>query len=153
MTWAPHVTVAAVIEKEDRFLVVEERIDGQLVFNQPAGHVEHGETLIDAVIRETREETGWQFHPRTITGVYYFQAPGNETTYLRVCFAGTCSDREPDPVLDVEIVATHWMSRDELLNRRLQLRSPMVLRCIDDYLAGKRYPIDLITNLAWDETG
>ncbi len=148
MIWTPHTTVASVIEDDGRFLMVEElSSQGDTVFNQPAGHLEEGESLLQAVIRETREETAWGFDPVSLVGVYRWQVPPNEATYLRFCFAGSCHDHRPEQPLDDGIVRAVWMTREELIAAEDRLRSPMVLRCIDDYLAGHRYPLKLINEL------
>lgn len=148
MIWKPHVTVAAVIERKGRFLLVEERVKGRTVYNQPAGHLESGESLAEAVIRETLEETTRAFAPDAVTGVYRWTIPDDAVTYLRVCFAGSCSDPDPSRPLDEGIVATHWFGPEELAARREQLRSPLVMACIEDYLAGKRYPLSLLTDVS-----
>jgi len=135
---SPDVTVAAVTENAGRFLVVEERINRRLVFNQPAGHVERGETLLEAVVRETREETAWRFEPRSFIGVYLWRNPASGRRVLRFAFAGTVSDHDPAQRLDRGIVRTHWLDRVELERRHAQLRSPLVLRCVNDYLAGEQ---------------
>ncbi len=147
MIWKPHVTVAAIIEHDGRFLMVEERSEGRLVYNQPAGHLDEGEGLIAAAIRETLEETAWQFMPTALIGLYRWQHPQKGNTYLRVCFAGTCHDHDPLRPLDKGIVRALWMSRAELMAHTERLRSPLVIQCIDDYLAGKRYPLDIIHDL------
>ncbi|HVY64865.1 MAG TPA: NUDIX hydrolase [Gammaproteobacteria bacterium] len=142
------VTVAAVIERDGRFLLVEERVAGRLVLNQPAGHLEQGESLITAVAREALEETGYRFTPTHVVGLYLWRSETAGTTYLRVAFCGS-AEAPPGPVqLDDGIVGTHWLSRRQLLQRSAQLRSPMVMRCLDDYLAGRRYPLDCLTYLA-----
>ncbi|MCK5092739.1 MAG: NUDIX hydrolase [Gammaproteobacteria bacterium] len=146
MIWKPHTTVAAVIEKDGKFLIVEEESDSKVVYNQPAGHLDEDESLIQAVIRETLEETAWHFKPENIIGVYQYKSPGNGTTYIRFCFSGQCNQHEPDRKLDDGIVRAIWMSYEELVREKDKLRSPMVLHCIDDYLAGKQYPLELI----WD---
>ncbi len=145
MQWKPNVTVAAVvIDENDRFLLVEEYSNDQLVYNQPAGHLENGETLIEAVIRETREETAHIFQPEFITGIYMYPETRKKITYMRVCFCGSVSDNFPDQTLDEGIVQAKWLSREELLQESDKHRSKMVLHCIDDYLSGKRYPLDLL---------
>jgi 8-oxo-dGTP pyrophosphatase MutT (NUDIX family) len=144
MDWTAHLTVAAIIESEQRFLLIEEKSDGIIVFNQPAGHWDEGETLIEAVARETLEESAWHFEPQAIVGIYQYTSPINKITYLRICYCGQHHSHEPDRALDTGILGTVWMTRDEVANLP-NLRSPMVLRCIDDYLAGKRYPLSLIT--------
>jgi ADP-ribose pyrophosphatase YjhB (NUDIX family) len=147
MTPAIDVTVAAVIERRERFLVVEEHASGDIVFNQPAGHLEPGESLIDAVVRETREETGYAFEPRSVLGVYLWQCAETAVSFLRVAFCGDAGPLRPNASLDDGIIAAHWLTRSELLGRRARLRTPMVLRCIDDYRAGTRYPLECLTDL------
>jgi len=134
----PEITVAAVTETDGRFLVVEERIESRLVLNQPAGHLEAGETLLEAVVREVREETAWLFTATELLGVYLWRHPGTGRTTKRFAFTGAVTDHRPGQQLDDGIVATHWLTRAELKGREPQLRSPLVLRCIDDYLAGRR---------------
>ncbi len=141
------VTVAAVIERKGRFLVVEERCAGRLVLNQPAGHLEHGESLLAAVTRETLEETGHHFTPTDVVGLYLWRAESG-TTFLRVAFCGVAEAPSAPTTLDDGIVAVHWLSREQILKRSAQLRSPTVLRCLDDYLAGNRYALDCLTYLA-----
>ena len=145
MVWKPEVTVAAIIERDGRFLLVEERIRGRLVLNQPAGHLEDGEALLDAVIRETLEETGWQFTPEALLGVYQWRSPRGHTT-LRLAFTGTVHGYDAARPLDPPIVTTHWFAREEIAQRAARLRTPLVLRCIEDYLAGRRLPLDAITS-------
>lgn len=146
MQWKPNVTVAAIAEQDDRFLLVEENADGLIVFNQPAGHLEKDETLINAVKREVLEETAWEFKPEHIVGIYLYPNPHNEIVYLRVCFYGICTKHYPEKKLDDEIIRAVWLSRDELEKNREAMRSPMVLGCIDDYLAGKKFPLDLLNH-------
>jgi 8-oxo-dGTP pyrophosphatase MutT (NUDIX family) len=143
----PDVTVAAIAEIDGRFLVVEERINRRLLFNQPAGHVEPGETLVAAVVREAREETAWRFEPQALLGVYLWRNPTNRREVLRFAFSGRVSDHDPAQRLDRCIVATHWLTREELETRQPRLRSPLVLRCVHDYLAGRRSPLDGIAQL------
>lgn len=145
MTWKPHATVAAVVRREDRFLLVEERVRGELVINQPAGHLEPNESLIDAVIRETLEETAWHFQPRYLVGVYRWTQPENARCFLRFCFAGQCTEHEPGRELDADIQQVLWLTRAQLDTRRV--RSPMVARCLDDFLAGRRYPLETLVDL------
>ncbi|MFZ1625300.1 MAG: NUDIX hydrolase [Gammaproteobacteria bacterium] len=142
----PELTVAAVVEREGRFMFVEERIRGRLLINQPAGHVEPGETLLQAVSRETLEETAWTFIPESMIGIYIWSRAPGQPTFLRVAYSGHCETHDERRVLDTGIERVLWLSRDELIARTPQLRSPMVLRAIDDYLAGLRYPTDLISD-------
>lgn len=147
MTWRPDLTVAAVVERDGRFLVVEERIGGQLVLNQPAGHVEDGETLIDAVVREAREETAWGFAPRALLGTYLWRNPRNGRSTLRIAFCGEIHDHRPAQALDRGIHAVHWCTRAELAAAPDRLRSPLVLQCVDDFLAGRRYDLASLSHL------
>lgn len=141
------MTVAAIIEQEGRFLLVQERISGVSVYNQPAGHLEENESLIDAVIRETQEETAWEFAPDAIVGIYQWRHPEKNKTFIRVTFSGRGIRQIPGSVLDQEIEAIHWLTPDEIRQRQDRLRSPMVLRAIDDYLEGQRYPLTLLSRL------
>jgi len=141
------VTVAALIEDDGRFLLVQERISGKSVYNQPAGHLEDGETLVDAVIRETREETAWEFLPEAVTGIYQWRLPDMSKTFIRVAFSGKRLQHDPDGALDACIEKTLWLSPEEIRNQHDRLRSPMVLRSVEDYLAGFRYPLTLLSDL------
>ncbi len=148
--WRPNVTVAAVIERDGRYLLVEERAaDGRLVLNNPAGHLDRGETLLQAVVREVLEETACVFTPDRLVGVYLsrFQRPstGEDVTFLRIAFGGSVGQPDPQRRLDDGIVRTVWMTLPELRDSRARHRSPHVLRCIEDYLAGRSYPLDAIT--------
>ena len=144
MVWTPHATVAAIVEREGRFLFVEEISHGKRVFNQPAGHVDEGETLEDATIRETLEESGWQVKPKELVGVYTYKAPSNQVTYYRFCYVCEALGEIPDAELDSDIIAAHWLSLEEVKAKQEKLRSPLVMKCLEDYLAGKRYPLSLI---------
>ena len=145
LQWKPNVTVAAVVHQHDRFLLVEEDADNHIVLNQPAGHLERDEHLLDAVRREVLEETARDFRPESLIGVYlYPNRFVEDITYLRFCFAGTCGDRDPDLRLDDGIIRTVWLTRDELVQNRDRLRSPLVMKCFDDYLAGRRYPLEML---------
>jgi len=147
MNWIPHLTVAAIIEDQQGFLLIEETSSkGVIVVNQPAGHWEQNETLIDAVIRETLEETAWHFEPEAIVGIYEYTNPLNQSTYLRVCFCGKKLKKEADLELDAGIIRTVSLTRNEVAELP-NLRSPMVLNCIDDYLSGVRYPLNLIKHI------
>ncbi len=147
MARTPDITVAAIAETHGRFLVVEERINRRLVFNQPAGHVEKGETLLEAVVRETREETAWLFKPQALLGVYLWRNPASGRYTLRFAFTGSVKDHDAAQPLDRGIVCTHWFSRNELIDREPRLRSPLVMRCIDDYLGGNRLPLESAAGL------
>lgn len=145
MQWKPNVTVAAIINKEDHFLLVEEKADDHIVFNQPAGHLEKDEHLVNAVKREVMEETARHFQPEVLVGIYlYPNRFVNGITYLRFCFAGTCLEPEPGKPLDKEIIRTVWMTREEIEEQGKKLRSPLVLKCIDDYLSGKQHPLNIL---------
>lgn len=150
MSWKTHVTVAAVVESNGRFLMVKEHASGKLVLNQPAGHLESGESLVEAVARETLEETAWHFTPESLLGVYQWQQTGRHRTYLRFAFCGSVSGHDPRQPLDDGIVEAIWLSREELERRSMQLRSPMVMQCVDDYLNGKRYSLDVLARLEED---
>jgi len=147
MPRTPDITVAAVTETDGRFLVVEERINRRLVFNQPAGHVERGETLLEAVVREVREETAWGFNPEALIGVYLWRNPNSGRMTMRFAFTGSVADHRAQQPLDRGIVCTHWLSREDLLEREQRLRSPLVLRCIEDYLGGTRRPLETVGDL------
>lgn len=146
MRWMPHVTVAAVVEDDGRFLMVEEEAEDRIVYNQPAGHLEQGESLVEAVVRETHEETGWHIRPTDVVGIHQWTSPG-ERTFLRVSFAGRALKHDPARAPDAGVRAVLWLTRTEILRRSGVLRSPMVLRSLDDYLAGRRYPLDLLVSL------
>jgi len=145
--WKPHATVAAIIERDQRFLIVEEISAEKTVYNQPAGHLDPGESLITAAIRETQEETAWQFTPEYISGIYRWDQNNTTNCFLRVAFVGSCKNHNKDQPLDNGIIRAIWLTRDELAAQTDKLRSPMVLRCIDDYLEGKKYPLDLLIDI------
>jgi 8-oxo-dGTP pyrophosphatase MutT (NUDIX family) len=147
MIWKPHATVAAIIEHDNKFLMVEELIQGEVVYNQPAGHLEPDESLIDAVIRETQEETAWQFVPEAVTGIYLWKQPDSGETFLRVAVCGSCKNHDAQQPLDTGVIQAVWLSRHDLLAEPDKLRTPMVINCIDDYIAGKRYPLDMLVNV------
>jgi 8-oxo-dGTP pyrophosphatase MutT (NUDIX family) len=146
----PDITVAAVVMRDGRFLVVEERIGGREVLNQPAGHLERGETLLQAVIRETLEETAWTLAPAALLGAYLWQPPRAAHPTLRFAFVGEVTGHDPDRALDHPVMAAHWMSRAQLEADAARLRSPLVLRCVDDFLAGRRQPLALAASLDLD---
>jgi 8-oxo-dGTP pyrophosphatase MutT (NUDIX family) len=140
----PSVTVAAVIERDGKFLFVEELQEGRRVLNQPAGHLDPGESLVAACAREVMEETAHRFEPQALVGIYrWFYAPAG-VTFLRFCFSGRVLGVDNAP-LDKEIVALHWLNEEELKERAPQHRSPLVQQCLDDYLAGKRYSLDVLS--------
>jgi len=145
MIWKPSVTVAAVIERGGRFLFVEERIDGRLVLNQPAGHLDPGESLLAACRREVLEETAHDFEPHSLVGVYRWHYAAKDVTFLRFCFAGEAGDFHKERKLDKEIVQLHWLTPAELEARKAEHRSPLVAKCVRDFLAGKRFPLDLFS--------
>lgn len=146
--WTPHVTVAAVIEQAGHFLMVEEIAEGAHVYNQPAGHLEHGESLTAAVIREVLEEAAVHFRPNGVVGIYRWINPSNHETHMRIAFHGKINGREPGRPLDEGILAPHWMAYEEIADLGAALRSPMVLGCIDDFRRGQSYPLDLMRDLA-----
>lgn len=144
MTWAPHVTVATIVERDNRFLMVYEESDGRKVYNQPAGHLDPNETLTDAAIRETLEETGWQIQLTGVVGVNLYTAPSNGITYFRTTFIGEAISHDAKRPLDTGIIEAVWLSYEELLERKAQLRSPMTLQIIEDYRAGRRFPLSVV---------
>jgi len=145
--WKPSVTVAAVIEQEGRFLLVEEHTSEGLRLNNPAGHREPGESPLQACIRETLEETAFAFTPTPLVGVYLSRVrrPGDDFTYLRFAFCGRLGAHDPQRALDAGIVRTLWMTAAEIRASDDRHRSPLLLRCMDDYLAGVRHPLSLVT--------
>ena len=145
MIWRPSVTVAAVIERGGRFLFVEERIDGRLVLNQPAGHLDPGESLVAACRREVLEETAHAFEPRALVGVYRWHYAAKDVTFLRFCFTGDAGEADAQRKLDKEIVRLHWLTPTELATRRSEHRSPLVAKCVADFLAGRRFPLELLS--------
>lgn len=146
MSWYPHVTVATVIEQDGRFLFVEEETsDGRLVFSQPAGHLERGESLIEAALRETLEETGWTVELQGVIGIGLYHAPANDTTYCRTTFFGRPLHHDPGRPLDKGIVRAVWLTPAEIAAAPDRLRSPMVAAVLEQYHAGHRYPLSMIT--------
>jgi phosphatase NudJ len=150
--WKPSVTVAAVVERDGRFLLVEEQTPEGLRLNNPAGHLEPGESLIEAVVRECLEETACRFTPAALLGVYQARLrraprgarPAEDVTYLRFAFAGSVGEPEPGRALDTPIVRTLWLTPDEIRAGAARHRSPLVLACLDDHLAGRRLPLDTL---------
>lgn len=143
----PHVTVASLLERDGKFLLVEETIGRGNVLNQPAGHLEQNETLVDAVVRETLEETGWLMRPTQLTGIYRWSNSKTNVTYVRFCFTGELLNHDASRPLDKGIIAAHWFDLNQIKTHHLPLRSPLVMRCIEDYLAGQRFNLDLITEV------
>jgi 8-oxo-dGTP pyrophosphatase MutT (NUDIX family) len=144
MTWAPHVTVATIVERDNRFLMVYEDADGKLVYNQPAGHLDPDETLQQAAIRETLEETGWNVKLTGVVGVNLYTAPSNGITYCRSTFIAEALTHDKSRTLDTGIIEAVWLTYEELLERKDQLRSPMTLQIIEEYRAGRRFPLEVI---------
>ena len=145
--WTPHVTVAAVIERDGRFLLVDEETDQGRLFNQPAGHWDPGETLLEAVVRETREETGLAFTPRALVAIHHWHDPSNDFTYLRFAFAGDAEGDETARSAEPAIYGNVWMTVDEVRATRERQRGPQGLACVADYRRGRRVPLDLIAHL------
>ncbi|MAC99219.1 MULTISPECIES: NUDIX hydrolase [Pseudomonas] len=143
MRFLPHVTVATIVEHQSRFLMVEEKRDGRIVLNQPAGHLEADETLLQAARRETLEETAWHVELGAVIGIYLFQAANGET-YQRVCFSAKPISHDADRPLDEGIIRARWMTLDEIVDNSAQLRSHLVADCIRDYLNKPHYSLDLI---------
>jgi 8-oxo-dGTP pyrophosphatase MutT (NUDIX family) len=144
--WAPRATVACVIERDHKYLLVEERdkTTGQLVFNQPAGHLEEGETLTGAALRETLEETGWQIELTGVLGIALYKAPGNGLTYYRTTFLGKPLAPIENAALDPDIHAIHWLDYESILANSARMRSPLVISYVDKHRSGAAYPIDII---------
>lgn len=143
--WRASVTVAAVIEADGRFLLVEEHHEGRRVLNQPAGHLDPGESLIDACVREVMEETAHRFVPEALVGVYRYLYAPQDITFLRFAFCGRSDGAEEGRRLDSEIVRTHWLTRDEIAARSALHRTPLVMQCIDDHLAGRHFPLEVLS--------
>jgi 8-oxo-dGTP pyrophosphatase MutT (NUDIX family) len=145
--WKPSVTVAAVVEHQGRFLLVEEHTAEGLRLNNPAGHLDPGESIVQAVVREVLEETACVFTPSHLVGIYLARLQGDDgdVTYLRFAFAGSVGEPEPGRALDTPIVRTLWLTAAEIEASRERHRSPLLWRCVQDHLAGKRYPLELLT--------
>ncbi|SER34061.1 ADP-ribose pyrophosphatase YjhB, NUDIX family [Nitrosomonas sp. Nm51] len=154
MIWKPNVTVAAVAEQENKFLLVEETVSPGAItlLNQPAGHLEAGESLIQAVVRETLEETGYTFTPEWLIGIYHWHSSDNNTTYLRFAFSGDVSDFDPDYVREACIVNAGWYAMPQIEELTMRHRSPLVKQCIQDFSANKRYPLEILTHYNFDLT-
>jgi len=142
--WKPNVTVAAVVERAGRFLLVEEETDDGVRFNQPAGHLDEGESLLAACAREVLEETAWHFVPRELVGIYQWRRPQGDVTYLRFAYSGELGEHEAQRPLDDGIQQAVWLTPAEIEAGRARHRSPLVMQCVADYLAGRRFPLDLV---------
>jgi 8-oxo-dGTP pyrophosphatase MutT (NUDIX family) len=145
--WKPNVTVAAIVERGGRFLLVEEETDDGLMLNQPAGHLEANESLVEGAARETLEETAYGFTPEYLVGVYSWRRPDRNVTYLRFAFAGRLGTHHPERALDTGIVRALWLTAAEVRASRSRHRSPLVVRCMEDYQRGSRTPLDLLVHL------
>lgn len=139
-----HLTVATVVEHQGRFLMVRETRDGRQLINQPAGHVEPGEDIRAAALRETLEETGWIVELQHLLGIYTYNAPANGATYYRVCFSATAKCQQPGATLDDDIDSWHWMDYGEICAERNNLRSELVMTCVEDFREARFYPLDLL---------
>jgi 8-oxo-dGTP pyrophosphatase MutT (NUDIX family) len=147
MIWKPNTTVAAIVEQNGQFLLVEEETADGIRLNQPAGHLENGETLLQAVVRETREETAYQFQPEALLGIYQWKHPAKDLTYMRFAFMGSVTDHQPQQKLDDGILRAVWLSAAEIRDSAAIHRSPQVLICVEHYLAGQRFPLTALTHL------
>jgi 8-oxo-dGTP pyrophosphatase MutT (NUDIX family) len=146
--WKPNVTVAAIIEQDGKLLMVEEECADGLRFNQPAGHLENEETLLQAVIREVQEETAYRFQPTALLGTYLWKHPEKDLTYLRFAFIGKVTGHDPEQPLDSGITRATWMTPDEIRASQHRHRSPQVLMCLEHYLAGQQFPLAVMTHLS-----
>lgn len=150
-SFQPDITVAALVLRDGRFLAVEEDVRGTVVLNQPAGHVEPGETLLQAVVRETLEETGWDVRPTGLVGVYQWTDPGAdgeaERSYLRIVFVAEALGHHAERTLDEGIVRSLWLTPGEMRDAGMPLRSPLVLAAVDHFLAGQRLPLSSVCAL------
>ena len=144
--WKPHVVVAAIVEQDGRFLMVEETTEDGVRYNQPAGHLEPNESLLDAVVRETLEESAHHFVPEALLGIYRWRAPQRDRVYLRFAFTGHVTHFDPALTLDAGILRAVWLTPAELEALKPQHRSPLVAQCIADYQSGQRYPLALLTH-------
>lgn len=140
-------TVATIVERNGAFLLVEEETSSGVRINQPAGHLEAGETLVAAAIRETLEETGYHVTPTTLVGIYRWQAPATGATFIRFAYAADVVSHDPRRTLDEGILRAFWLSYDDLIASRDRHRSPLVLRCVDDFRSGVKRPLDFVTEL------
>ncbi|HUF81133.1 MAG TPA: NUDIX hydrolase [Burkholderiales bacterium] len=148
MVWNPNVTVAAVVERDGRFLLVEEETGRGRLFNQPAGHLDPGESLIRAAGREALEETAHTFEPTGLLGIYQYHSAADGITYLRFAFTGRITAHDAGRALDHGIIRAVWLTPDEIRREETRHRSPLVMRCVEDYLSGRRYPLTLLCHYA-----
>ena len=146
--WRPNVTVAAIIEEDGRFLLVEEETPEGIRFNQPAGHLDEGESVVSAMVRETLEETAYAVEPLHLVGIYRWRRDGASPTYLRFAFAARVTGHDPAQPLDVGILRAVWYSYADIAGTKARHRSPLVLACVDDFRAGRRYPLELLRDFA-----
>jgi len=144
----PIISVATVVERDGVFLFVEETVKSRLVINQPAGRLEAGESLVNAAVREALEETGWHVEPLGLVGIYRWTSEREDKAYVRVCFFGRALQHDAQRPLDRGIERVVWLDHAALLQRTHDLRTPLVMRCVDDYLAGRRFPLDLLVDIA-----
>ncbi len=147
MSWVPHITVASIIEKDNKFLLVEEHVKNMLVINQPAGHLEEHETLEEACVRETLEETAYLVKADYLVGIYQERKKGSLDMYLRFCFKCSIIEKNLEKKIDKNILNTLWLSREELLKPEINLRGNMVLACINDYYDKQKYSKKIINSL------
>ena len=146
--WRPHVTVACVVAVGERYLMVEEEVAGRLVYNQPAGHLDDGESLAAAACRETLEETGWTVELQHLIGVHQWRSTEHGDAVIRFSFAARAVSHDPDRPLDTDIRRALWLTRDEIAALGERLRSPLVLQTLEDWLAGRRFPLFLTGDVA-----
>lgn len=147
-SWKPNVTVAALIERAGQFLMVEEETADGLRFNQPAGHLDEGESLVAACAREALEETAWDFTPTALIGIYQWPRPQRDITYLRFAFAGVLGAHDAHRTLDTGIVRAVWMTPEEIQATQARHRSPLIWQCVSDYLRGQRFSLEIIRHYA-----
>lgn len=146
--WKPNVTVAALIERAGQFLMVEEETADGLRFNQPAGHLDEGESLVAACAREVLEETAWDFTPTALVGIYQWPRPQRDITYLRFAFAGVLGEHDAHRALDTGIIRAVWMTPEEIQATQARHRSPLIWQCVTDYLRGQRFSLEIIRHYA-----
>ncbi|KRE87252.1 NUDIX hydrolase [Rhodanobacter sp. Soil772] len=145
--WRPHVTVACVVADGERYLMVEEEVNGRLAYNQPAGHLDDGESLTAAALRETLEETGWTVELQHLIGVHQWRSTEHGDAVIRFSFAARALSHDPDRPLDTDIRRALWLTRAEIAALGDRLRSPMILQSIDLWLGGQRLPLETLSRL------